>query len=148
MFSDLNFYKIVKVKRKVNENVMIRILQFFIPTKNLIKMFKAPTLPLAKRSPRYTLLLLRSIYYCIGITRPFAKKSQSKNCLQKVGPSSIFFLFCFWKSNTIISTCFVVLISTFSGGLLFILVHWKLLFKRKKFSLTITKAHTKTDISF
>ena len=29
--SDLNFYKIVKVKRKVNENVMIRKLQFFIP---------------------------------------------------------------------------------------------------------------------
>ena len=28
MFSDLNFYKIVKVKRKVNENVMIRKLQF------------------------------------------------------------------------------------------------------------------------
>ena len=43
MFSDLNFYKIVKVKRKVNENVKIRILQFFVPTKNLIKMFKAPT---------------------------------------------------------------------------------------------------------
>ena len=40
MLSDLNFYKIAKVKRKVNENVMIRILQFFIPTKNLIKMFK------------------------------------------------------------------------------------------------------------
>ena len=40
MLSDLNFYKIVKVKRKVNENVMIGILQFFIPTKNLIKMFK------------------------------------------------------------------------------------------------------------
>ena len=51
MFSDLNFYKIVKVKRKVNENVMIRILQFFIPTKNLIKIFKAPTLPPAKRKP-------------------------------------------------------------------------------------------------
>ena len=49
MFSDLNFYKIVKVKRKLNENVMIRILQFFIPTKNLIKMFKAPTLPPAKK---------------------------------------------------------------------------------------------------
>ena len=31
MFSDLNFYKIVKVKRKVNENVMIRKLKFFIP---------------------------------------------------------------------------------------------------------------------
>ena len=98
MFSDLNFDKMVKVKRKVNENAMIRILQFFIPTKNLIKIFKAPTLPLAKRSPRYTLLLLRSIYYCIGITRPFAKKSQSKNCLQKVGPSSIFFCFVFEKA--------------------------------------------------
>ena len=54
MFSDLDFYKIVKVKRKVNENVMIRILQFFIPTKNLIKMFKAPTLPPAKKSPAIT----------------------------------------------------------------------------------------------
>ena len=54
MFSDLNFYKIVKVKRKVNENVMIRILQFFIPTKNLIKIFKAPTLPPAKKSPAIT----------------------------------------------------------------------------------------------
>ena len=52
-FSDLNFYKIVKIKRKVNENVMIRILQFFIPTKNLIKMFKAPTLP-PKKSPAIT----------------------------------------------------------------------------------------------
>ena len=50
MFSDLNFYKIVKVKRNVNENVMIRILQFFIPKKKLIKMFKAPTLP-PKKSP-------------------------------------------------------------------------------------------------
>ena len=49
MFSNLNFHKIVKVKRKLNENVMIRKLQFFIPTKNLIKMFKAPTLPPAKR---------------------------------------------------------------------------------------------------
>ena len=49
MFSDLNFYKIVKAKRKLNENVMIRKLQFFVPTKNLIKMLKAPTLPLAKR---------------------------------------------------------------------------------------------------
>ena len=54
MFSDLNFYKIVKGKRKLNENVMIRILQFFIPTKNLIKMFKAPTLPPAKKSPAIT----------------------------------------------------------------------------------------------
>ena len=53
MFSDLNFYKIVKVKRKVNENVMIRILQFFLPTKNLIKMFKAQTLP-PKKSPVIT----------------------------------------------------------------------------------------------
>ena len=53
MFSDLNFYKIVKVKRKVNENVMIRILRFSIPTKNLIKMFKAPTLP-PKTSKRKT----------------------------------------------------------------------------------------------
>ena len=49
MFSDLNFYKVVKVKGKVNENVMIRILPFFIPTKNLIKMFKAPTLPPTKK---------------------------------------------------------------------------------------------------
>ena len=48
MFSDLNFYKIVKVKRKVNENVMIRILRFFIPTKNLINIFQ--TTP-AKKSP-------------------------------------------------------------------------------------------------
>ena len=52
-FNDLNFYKIVKVKRKVNENGMIRILQFFIPTKNLIKMFKAPTLPPAKKKSCY-----------------------------------------------------------------------------------------------
>ena len=63
MFSDLNFYKIVKVKRKVNENVMIRILQFFIPTKNLIKMFKAPTLPPTKRklcdNPTFDLSLER-----------------------------------------------------------------------------------------
>ena len=51
MFSDLSFYKIVKVKRKLNENVKIRILQLFIPTKNLIKMFKAPTLPRAKKVP-------------------------------------------------------------------------------------------------
>ena len=49
MFSNLNFYKTVKVKRKVNVNVMIRILQFFVLTKNLIKMFKAPTLPLQKK---------------------------------------------------------------------------------------------------
>ena len=33
---------------------MIRILQFFIPTKNLIKIFKAPTLPPAKKSPAIT----------------------------------------------------------------------------------------------
>ena len=58
MFSDLNFYKIVKVKRKVNENVMIRILQFFIPTKNLIKMFKAPTLPPTKKGPAITCYLI------------------------------------------------------------------------------------------
>ena len=49
MFSNLNFYKIVKVKRKLHGNVMIRKLQFFIQTKNLIKMFKAPTLPPAKK---------------------------------------------------------------------------------------------------
>ena len=49
MFSNLNFHKIVKVKRNLNENVMIRKLQFLIPTKNLIKMFKAPTLPPSKR---------------------------------------------------------------------------------------------------
>ena len=49
MFSDLNFYKIVKVKRKLNVNVMIRILQCFILTKKLTKMFKAPTLPPAKK---------------------------------------------------------------------------------------------------
>ena len=35
MFSDLNFYKIVKVKKKVNENVMIGILQFFAAKKVL-----------------------------------------------------------------------------------------------------------------
>ena len=33
---------------------MIRKLQFFIPTKNLIKMFKAPTLPPTKKSPAIT----------------------------------------------------------------------------------------------
>ena len=63
MFSDLNFYKIVIVKRKVNENVKIRIVQFFIPTKNLIKMFKAPTLSSAKRkscnNPTFDLFLER-----------------------------------------------------------------------------------------
>ena len=63
MFSDLNFYKIVKVKRKVNENVMIRILQFFIPTENLIKTFKAPTLP-PKKSPAITQHL---IYHLKGM---------------------------------------------------------------------------------
>ena len=64
MFTDLNFYKIVKVKRKVNENVMIRILQFFILTKNLIKMFKALTLPPAKKSPTITRHL---IYHLKGM---------------------------------------------------------------------------------
>ena len=62
MFSDLNFHKIAKVKRKVNENAMIRILQFFIPTKNLINMSKAPTLPPAKKSgdnPTFDLSLER-----------------------------------------------------------------------------------------
>ena len=53
MFSNLNFYKIVKVKRKLNQNVMIKKLQFLIPTKNLIKMFKAPTLPPAKKQSCY-----------------------------------------------------------------------------------------------
>ena len=72
MFSDLNFYKIVKVKRKVNENVMIRILQFFIPTKNLVKMFEAPTLPPAKKNPAITGHL---IYHLKGNCLPmnFAK---------------------------------------------------------------------------
>ena len=64
MFSDLNFYKIVKVKRKVNEDVIIRIIQFFIPTKNLIKIFKAPTLPPAKKSPAITRHL---IYHLKGM---------------------------------------------------------------------------------
>ena len=41
----------MKVKRKLHGNVNIRKLQFFIQTKKLIKMFKAPTLPLAKRKP-------------------------------------------------------------------------------------------------
>ena len=63
MFSNLNFHKIVKVKRNLNENVMIRKLQFFIPTKNLIKMFKAPTLPPTKRkscdNPTFELSLER-----------------------------------------------------------------------------------------
>ena len=63
MFSNLNCYKIVKVKRKLNENVMIRKLQFFIPTKNLIKMFKAPTLP-PKKSPAITRHL---IYHLKGM---------------------------------------------------------------------------------
>ena len=66
MFSDLNFYKIVKVKRKVNVNVMIRILHFFILTKNLIKIFKAPTLPPAKKSPAITQHL---IYHLKGMKR-------------------------------------------------------------------------------
>ena len=39
----------MKVKRKVNVNLMIRILQFFVLTKNLIKMFKVPTLPPTKK---------------------------------------------------------------------------------------------------
>ena len=63
MFSNLNFYEIVKVKRKLNANVMIRKLQFFIPTKNLIKMFKALTLSPAKRkscdNPAFDLSLKR-----------------------------------------------------------------------------------------
>ena len=63
MFSNLNCYKIVEVQRKLNQNVMIRKLQFFIPTKNLIKMFKAPTLPPAKRkscdNPTFELSLER-----------------------------------------------------------------------------------------
>ena len=63
VFSNLNFYKIVKVKRKLNENVRIRKLQFFMRTKNLIKMFKAPTLPPAKRkscdNPTFDLSLER-----------------------------------------------------------------------------------------
>ena len=66
MFSDLNFYEIVKVKRKVNENVMNRILQFFIPTKNLIKIFQATTLPPTKKSPATTLHL---IYHLKGMKR-------------------------------------------------------------------------------
>ena len=41
----------MKVKRKLHGNVNIRKLQFFIQTKKLIKMFKAPTLPPAKRKP-------------------------------------------------------------------------------------------------
>ena len=64
MFSDLNFYKIVKVKRKINENVMIYQQKIFIPTKNLIKMFKAPTLPPAKKSPAITRHL---IYHLKGM---------------------------------------------------------------------------------
>ena len=63
MFSNLNFYKIVKVKGKVNENVMIRIIQFFVPTKNLIKMFNALTLP-PKKSPAVTRHL---IYHLKGM---------------------------------------------------------------------------------
>ena len=52
MFSDLNFYKILKVKRKVNKNVMIKNYNFLCQIKkNLIKMLKAPTLPPAKKSP-------------------------------------------------------------------------------------------------
>ena len=43
---------------------MIRILQFFIPTKNLIKMFKAPTLPLSKKSLAITRCL---IYHLKGM---------------------------------------------------------------------------------
>ena len=62
IFSDLSFYKIVKVKRKINEYVMIRILQFFIPTKKLI-MFKASTLP-PKKSPAITQHL---IYHLKGM---------------------------------------------------------------------------------
>ena len=64
MFSDLNCYKIVKVKKtNVNENVMIRKLQFFIPTKNLIKMFKGLTLP-PQKSPAITRHL---IYHLKGM---------------------------------------------------------------------------------
>ena len=63
MFSNLNFSKIVKVKGKVNENVMIRIIQFFVPTKNLIKMFNALTLP-PKKSPAVTRHL---IYHLKGM---------------------------------------------------------------------------------
>ena len=50
MFSDLNLYKILKVKRKVNENVMIKNYNFLYQIKkNSIKMLKAPTLPPAKK---------------------------------------------------------------------------------------------------
>ena len=54
----------MKLKRKVNENLMIRILQFFTPTKNLIKMFKTPTLLPAKKSPAITRYL---IYHLKGM---------------------------------------------------------------------------------
>ena len=43
---------------------MIRKLQFFIPTKNLIKMFKAPTLPPTKKKPAITRHL---IYHLKGM---------------------------------------------------------------------------------
>ena len=48
MFSDLSFYKIVKVKRKVCDDQKIAIF-YIIVTKKLIKMFKAPTLPPVKK---------------------------------------------------------------------------------------------------
>ena len=54
VFSNLYFYKIVKVKRKLHGNVMIKKLQFFIQTKNLIMMFKARTLTPAKKGPAIT----------------------------------------------------------------------------------------------
>ena len=52
MFSDLNFFKIVEVKRKVNENGWSENYNFLHQSnkkKKLIKMFKAPTLPPAKK---------------------------------------------------------------------------------------------------
>ena len=63
MFNNLNFYKIVKVKRKLNQNMMIKKLQFLTPTKNIMKVFKAPTLTPSKRksfdNPTFDLSLER-----------------------------------------------------------------------------------------
>ena len=64
MFSNLNFYKIVKVKRKLHGNVKIRKLQFFMPTKNLSRCLKHRLYLRQKESPAITQHL---IYHLKGM---------------------------------------------------------------------------------
>ena len=58
---------------------MIRILPFFIPTKNLNKMFKAPTLPPVKKSPAITRTFDLSLekYGTVTVLKPATKFSFS-----------------------------------------------------------------------